>query len=649
MTTPDPEAAPRGLDPTEVLRRLGPEVAKLLLLQRFTRWDAREYSGDSFDDDRFQLGIGIAFVQDPLTDEYKVRPQLEKALLTELKDLYPHAAGELAEHLLARTVGSEVLDPTDLVRWMVRSRLQHRARVSVACLATFSPYEIEGVSRWLQDSDRSLLLRRMLRPYAQTTLLWVDSVSRTTHDKRPREFIEVLLAESDVRRSSSAYPDGRLPVVHDRRVRGTPAEHGLAVQAKPEDLAQDDEGPDFVVKVRELTAVPADPIRGRRSRREAQHVRVSDSTFALIRLVMANRGPTQTAEKAQIDVGGRSAFREADIGVTTTASVDGRLFTYLGALPSSARLLPSLEIETIGGERLVPGGGPTISLFMREVKVVLLRAGVVDAPGPAVSASDWARLNRAVSEPWRFVSTAREYADMSLITVRWTEPLREWRSTTLPWPFNGAALSECSIEGFRHGTDDEYAMNLSCRDSFITETLEVDAVPRPREAPALERPTRVTAAVQWANRAYAIVLLVAVVVATACLVLGVLGVNGTIDDVGYSDTLVPLSLLSTIVTPAATYVAALASRRDSGPSRYRIVWSRVAGLLLIFLTSIVLSIVSSVEGTAVLLVAVFNLLVGLFLVAGAVLSGYSRYVRPREVLRRIDTALYEAGLDDREG
>lgn len=629
---------------------LGPEVSRLLILQRFSATEAQMLSDDAFLNGLGDEAVHMAFVQDAVTEEYHVRPEFDSELIHAVGAIYPRIAAELAERIIPRVIGLEILDTQEFIQWMIRNRLHSIARSSVASLATFSPFELSGVTRQLARSRETLLLRRLLKPYGAATRRWFaaigDSASDLPFSVGPESFVALVEAESGRtppfhhESRNSPYLDGFLPIAGESRPHGLPGGHGIDIRSTPALYGdQTDVGNVMDRLLRPaLTAAPGPDYRGTRG---TPTFFLGDSSEDLLRLVLSDRGPTQTTERVDIELSRRLVTRNAEVGVTATAVIDGRLFAYLGTLPSSAGSAAPLDLRSIDGERLVSGGGPTISVYIREVSRLLGQLGE-SSDVNAISASDWARIRRSVRESWRFVSTSREYVDISVVSAQWQESLSDYAPDRLPWPFEGSAASQCTIEGFRHGNDDDYAISFTSSDAFTAETVELDAIPRPRDTPTLERPTRIRATLRWDRRGFSAILVAALVGSALSLVVGTASVSGEFQYVDYNQISLSLSLFSTFVSPVAAYFVALATRREGGLLHYRNVTLRIAGILAVLMATTLLSVFVGSDPALRLLSGGVNMFVGAYLGGTALLALVHRGNTHRRVAATIDDAYHAA-------
>src|SRR6185503_16352252 len=100
---------------------------------------------------------------------------------------------------------------------------------------------------------------------------------------------------------------------------GLPGRQALVLKASPSTFSSDTETGNPLDRMFRLA------IAGERTARQQQLPEpLSDSSVELLRLVLSNRGPTQTAEVVELDVGLRKLDRRATVSVANTAQAHGR-------------------------------------------------------------------------------------------------------------------------------------------------------------------------------------------------------------------------------------------------------------------------------------------------------------------------------------
>ncbi|WCN80920.1 hypothetical protein [Micromonospora sp. LH3U1] len=611
---------------------LGSPISRLLILEKFSPGEAHAYSGGRFTSEAFGPLTDIAFTRDPVSGDFYTRPELEPVLLSTLSDVYPSAAPELGELLITRQIGYEVLDSNDLLSWMLRNRGHPIARSSVAAAAAFTPREVEGIFHSLRHLNPGAYQVNMaLSSYATAAKRWFDILKPAAASNKDSYGALIALMTygyPQVKRRTPSAPapglstsDGFVPLAVQQGPKRSGSRNATTLVSQPETTG-------YFFGQRNLLARPA-LTNGQRETSEGYQspffglpgVTLSESTVQLLKLVISDRGPSQVNETLELDVDSQLVRREAAIAISDTAMHEGVLFVYLGSLPSSIADALPISVSSLAGDRLIPGGGPVISRYRAEMTAALAKVAryAVDAGG-ILSASDWSRIDRSVREPWRFVSTSREYVDVSMVEVAWTEPLRPHTASRELWPFNGASKGSVPVEGFRNGSDDSYSVRISLSDMRSLKALELDSIPRPPRFPALTRPSRILAHVQWTTAAYLSLLTLVAVCAAALITLSLAMTNGGVSDFDYSTLSLVVSLASVTTSPFIAYLATVGHRKEAGLLRYRSVLVRAAavvGITLLFSAASLLSGSHSEIGYAV---TGGNIIVAGYLLFSAIIS-----------------------------
>ncbi|WBB54344.1 hypothetical protein [Verrucosispora sp. WMMD573] len=629
----------------DFLIMLGSPISRLLLIERFSKGDASIYSDGRFTPEVYESLASIAFARDPISGDFYARPELEPLLLATLVRVYPSAAPELAERLITRQIGHEVLDSTDFISWMIRHRWHPLACASVAAAAAFAPHEVDGIIYGLRRGDHGTDRANLaLTSYATAAQRWAAALEPPRNKTGYTYFtlnalinFERLPIErrfSPPRTPKFSETDGFVPLAIQQGPKRSGARNTTTLVTQPQTAG-------YVLNQRNPLARPALPNGWSEAPRDYQvpifglpEIALSESTLQLLQLVIAERGPSQVNERLELDVDSQLVHREAAIAISDTAASDHVLFVYLGSLPSSIADALPITVTSLAGDRLIPGGGPIISRYRAEMATAL--AQVTDhaigtgAGGIVISASDWSRIDRSIREPWRFVSTSREYVDVSMVEVKWTEPLGPHTTSRELWPFNGASRGIVPIEGFRNGSDDSYSVKISLSDMRSLKVLELDSIPRPSSLPALTRPSRIRAYVQWSTAAYLSLFTFVTVCAAALIALSLTVATGGVSSFDYSTLSLIVSLTSVTTSPFIAYLATVGNRKESGLLRYRSALVRAAAVAGITLLSSAASLLSDSHYVAEYAAATVNLIVGGYLVLSAGLSIALRLrLRPR--------------------
>lgn len=543
----------------KLLDRLGPEVGRLVLLRRFSHSDAVRYSDGRFDDERLARYVDIVFVEDPVSEEYIVRPELDGVLLHAMEAARSTAPRELARLLITTQVGEEVLEPDELLRWMVRRRLDPLTQATVGGMAAFAAREIAPTIEMLLDTaEAGLTTSTALLPYTRPVRRWrIVTSSHPDQDVFTEQALDVFtnlgrILEFRPRRMRSVIflADGVLPE-HFRMTRPVRARDTLQLEMKPMPMVALGQS----LQTPQLTSAgPGETLRS--------DVPLSESTIQLFKLVMSDRGQASITDRIRIKVSEEQIERAASVSISDTTTIGDTAYVHLGTLPRSVGSALRREV-LVDGEPMTWGGGQVISLYVQEMTRLLADLAGRTLETTGISASDWYRVERSVREPWRFISTKRTYVHFGVAEVNWTsllsdEGLVHGRDL---WPFGGASLSRVVVEGFRFGSDDGYNVDVQCEDTNAIRSASIDSVTRPADIVALERPSRVRVYLAWPDAAYRTVMMVALFCALVLIAIGAQGKRGGLD---YADINITLSVVSLVTGPVVAYLTASQFDRTGG-------------------------------------------------------------------------------------
>ncbi|MFJ5989320.1 hypothetical protein [Lentzea sp. NPDC092896] len=609
----------------KLLDRLGPEVARLVLLRRFSYSNAVKYSEGHFTDERLTPYIDIVFAEDPVSTEFVVRPELDEIILHAMEETRSRAPHELARLLIASEVGEEVLEPDELLRWMLRRRLDPLTQATVSGMAAYAAQEIAPtVETLLHTADLGPGTASALLAYAQPARRWQlvapdRDHPQSTSTTRPLDVFAHLGEFLDRRprrvRSIIFMRDGLLPQRFD-----------LARPVRARDTLQLEMKPAPVINIIPSLQTPQLTSGGNsRDRTLTSDVQLSQSTIELLELVISDRGHAQVTDRIRIRIADQMVERTASVSISGTKTVDDTAYVHLGTLPRSAGSALRREV-TVDGETMTWGGGAVVSLYVQEMTRLLADLAGRAPETPGIPASDWYRVERSVREPWRFISTRRTYAHFGVAEVSWTSQLssaglQEARDL---WPFSGASMSRVVVEGFRFGNDDGYNVDVECEDTNAIASASIDSVTRPSNMVALERPSRVRVYLTWPARAFRV--MVAVSLACAVLLIAT-GAQGRYGGVSYADINVTLSLASLVTGPAVAYLTAAQFGRSARRIAYlKQIWR---GAAVVIITA-VLVLATSLSASSSEMRPVFALVdvgLGIYLAVVTLASSATRVVR----------------------
>lgn len=645
MSYPKEESFPA----EELLLILGASVSRLALLDSFTINEAVRLSDQQFVNEDSQFFIRMAFLQNPVTGRYSLRPEWEARLLDKLVLVHPQAATDMADRLISRVIGAEVLDSSLLLNWMLHYRWKSTVRAAVAGVAAYSPFEITGgLQELFADESGVSPLRGLVSPYSVTAGRWLHALTSAERGSvadfsmlRALEYATSAEGSLVNRKSLHLqlpsrleFGDGYLPIRAQLHLAKSSSRQGISIGSRSYPAIGGDADADpFASGLRALTARRRTGPGGSTAEHDASSLRleVSESSYELLHLVMAERGPTQITETINLDSSTQAAERVSSISTSSSALVEGILFVYLGALPSTIGNALPIAVRALDGDRLVSGAGSIVSTYLKEMTAAL--AEISDDSNGGLSASDWARIDRSIREPWRFVQTARAYVDLSAIEVSWTEQVRSIGQKREAWPFQGMTGDTCILEGFRHGRDDNYTAKVSSVDSRVITAIELDTVPRPRDTRALERPSRLVVHSSWSTSSLVFLTLVVLASVASLFGLAAAAVSGRLMNVNTDYISFTLSAFSTIVGPIVAYLAASSFSRKG--TQVNGLVRRVATVFLLWVALAIGTVFSGSDIYAATSFAVLDLLAGTYLLCAAGFSITSRLRRSAHVSRSI--------------
>jgi hypothetical protein len=636
------EVSGRKFPADELLTLLGGSISRLVLLDTFSREQATRLSDGQFLDDNLLFFIKLAFAKNPVTEQFYLRPGLEEEILRQLTIVHPQVAADLADRMISTVIGSEVLDAQALVNWMLQHRWRSTVRAAIAGIATYSPFELIGSIAELEDrATVTPLLSDLMCPFSTTARRWrraLEQNNETSTDLRLLVALEHLSARTgesavSARRSRAgqdvALRNGYLPVQAQIRPTRASSRRGINIMSNSHSsgTAVKNNGLSAGLGLRSLT--------DGREKSGTRQLSLSDSTRQLLQLVMTDRGPTQIIEATEIDFGAQLAQRTCTVSTSSSATVEGLLFVHLGSLPSSIGQSLPLTAQALGGDRLVSGAGPIVSRYLAEMTVAM--STLADEPDSWLSASDWSRIDRSIREPWRFVHTSLSYVDLSAVEVSWSEQLHQRKSGVEIWPFEGAAGSSCIIEGFRHGDDDNYTAKVSFADSREISAIELDAVPRPRDARALERPSRLIIHSTWSRPSLLVLLGLTLAAAIALFIMAGAAMVGQFLHIDYNVLSFALSAFTTVTSPVVAYItaASLSSERGHGTRRKNELTVRAGVVLLTAIVLITGTLFFSSIDSLNFLFSMLDILTGIYFIVATVYSLTVRKIQLRRILNEL--------------
>ncbi|WP_206790256.1 hypothetical protein [Amycolatopsis sp. MtRt-6] len=608
----------------KLLDRLGPTLARLILLKRFSPTEAIRYSNGQFNDTRFARYIEMVFTQDPLTDDFYVRPELDASLLDAIANRFPRVPQDLTHLLLTERVGLEVLEPEEFLSWIVRERLSTVSQATVAGMAIYGELEIAPALRALMNDTASRSsLATTLSTYALPARRWL-AAGRPRHSAGAANVLANLpdsLAMRPRRRSDFMLDNGLEPqrwdFVRPRRTRET-----VQLEMVPLPTAG-------LLGSSNSLQLPSPE-----SDRFTAGVALSESTVKLLQLVMGDRGQTHITDRLQFDISRQMVERTASVSIAATAIVDDTAFVHLGAAPRSVGNALTRTV-TVDNEPLTWGGGAIINRYLQEMTILLTEQASRLSSGDALSASDWYRLERSVREPWRFLSTKRTFIHFGVAELSWTTKLKSdelTRSFDL-WPFDGSSLNTVAAEGFRCGADDGYNVHVNCVDTSAIVSVSIDTVNRSPQIPALERPSRIRTFLVWPLAIYCIALLLTVVCGAILIATGISAEQASQLDNG--DINVTLSILSLATGPVVAWLTAAQFNKHGSRVAYIRQYGRMGLVVIGTITLIVLTLIGSRHSIARELLSVVDIVVGVYLGVAAALSSGLRLARTSIVRHRL--------------
>jgi hypothetical protein len=647
----------REIPVVQLLEKAGSAVARMALLDEFSAGDAELLTEGRFRDDNVSVPVEILFIVDPVTGNYRSRPKLDRLVLGSLNELYPTAASELATRLVSRFIGPEGLSAGQLLDWMLRNRWHHLQRAAISALAAFSPYELAEVCQNIASRPRAAVERGLLAPYGTTAERWQRALRRgksTTAAQYlrfdPLDALASLSQFSDspdigkvgkesrgFRREVGSYRDGYLPQAFELLSRKSSGRLAHQIHSRPSGFPWASDTPETSGTVTSLDN-DVDPI----IKLIGDSTAVAESTRQLLSLVLQDRGPGMITETINISVGAGDCHRRASISVTESARVNGMLYSYLGALPGSVGSNLPLTVREVNGEKLIVGGGAVVSRYREEVSIALSRLQVSHEASP-ISASDWGRLERSLREPWRFISSSRDYIDLEVADAEWMEPLRATIDSREVWPFRGASPRTILLEGFRSGEDDHYSAAARVVDGYRIRALELRSVPRSVGAPAIERPSRIRLYADWRPGNYG--LLVAIVLVAATALASVASFANYISFSEY-DVVYVASLTASFSAPLIAVLASSAFRPSNNSSNIKTLLSRLGGVVVLTLVLIALTLLSDFSSVVRFVMVVTDVVVALGLVLSLGLSLWTRAGAIMQVLRQYRGALEASGRQE---
>jgi hypothetical protein len=314
--------------------------------------------------------------------------------------------------------------------------------------------------------------------------------------------------------------------------------------------------------------------------------RRGESTEKILRLVTGDRGASQIIETMVVSIAEGVVYRKATVGLTSIAQIGDVTFAYLGALPTSIEDALPFSIKASGNPRLTLGHGPILSSYVDQITEMLSAAVEASLSGaPLVPVSEWSRIDRSLKEPWRFISSSQKYGDIPQVEIEWLESLNVPRQAWAPWPFNATISNEAKLQGFRHGDDDTYSLNVRFSGVSQCQAVTVRGALRPLEAPAVSRETSVSVNYAWEPNAFVGLAVVSALLGGVLGASGVYSYLGLIPQLELQDLSIGLSVVSTTVATIVAFQGNRFPERRTVPhhrSRKEL-YGRVASLLILTL------------------------------------------------------------------
>lgn len=655
--------------PEPLLEMLGSEVSRLALVDDFSFSEAVAISEGKFSLVYEQKLREMVFDEHPVTGNLFISSWLRKAMLRRLTAVFPRAPHELAELLLESNVGPEVCLAADMLPWLVAYRTSATVRATLAALAAYSPFEVHELLTVVRSTNaEGSLLSRLLVPYSETARAWLlalseDKAKQSSPTKslvrvdhwRPQwldptlvQGLQVLATGPDLSKRSvdrGFVGNGRLS---PRLPLHLNLENGVE-KAGPEatvvagtttwatSRAGDAESLDLAGFVYRPTATWVAPASDRR----VHAPQISDSTRDLVKLIRTGRGRTVIIEKVSVDVGQRLLQRSASVGITDSAPVNDTLIVHLGSLPSSiGRNLPA-SFKAAEDERLVSGAGPTVSAYCEEISRLLRAISEQPDMDHLLPASEWSRLSRSIREPWRFISTARPFVNVSEVRVSWSERVTLERKFANLWPFTGASGYSMEFDGFWHGDDDFYSVNLASADGYRVESLEIRGTPRLVGPEMADSPASVKAHLGWSAATFRSVLLTAIVSASILAGIAASGVNGSLGQGVVFNYLIPLLL--SVFSPI---ISLLLGDRDRGEDqrptsfvKYRVALSRGIWVAIPVAVLVIALATAYPYGQARQTLSMVSLIAAAYLFLSAAVAVFARKIYPKTVSEAIHAGM----------
>lgn len=625
-TPPDEDIMSRpasGFPAEKLLDHLGPSVARLILLKRFSQGDAVRFSDGQFEDVRLTRYIDVVFVEDPVTNEITVRPELDELCLRAMGASRSRAPEELARLLITTLVGDEVLEADEFLRWMLRQRFDPLVQATVVGMAACAALEIAPtVESLLSGSNLLPGIASTLLPYVVPARRWELAAYPSSGEYAGERMVEVfsqlpssLTARSRRARSVVVLSDGVLPQTFK-----------LTRPRRTQDTVQLALTPEPIAELPSSTHLVQLPGSGTGENTLTSKVTLSESTIDLLRLVMSNRGPAQVTDRIHINVSRRTVERMASVSITDMTTIGDTAFIHLGTLPRS--LGNALKREALAeGEQLTWGGGPVVTRYLQEVTKLLTDLAARNPAAARISASDWYRVERSVREPWRFISTNRTYINLAVVELSWTTPLSDddIARPREPWPFEGASMSRIIVEGFRCGSDDGYNVDVQCGDTSAIVSASIDSVTRSFDVPALERPSRIRTYLTWPVAVYLTVLAVVILCASVLLTVGFQGQRAAY--LSYSDINITLSVASLVTGPVVAYLTASQFKKERNRIPYLRQSVSAAGVVAL---TVVLTFATLLAPRYMMLrdtLIIADLIAGCYLAIAVIFSLFSRLAR----------------------